>query len=310
MHDPIPSTVLAGWLGSGKTTLLNELLVGISSERVAVIVNDVGDVNVDAALIERSDGDRIELTNGCICCSIGSSLALTLRDLVVVDDPPDRIIIEASGVAEPARVAQYGDRRRIEAPAIVVTVDATDVLERADDRRYGATVRAQVTEADAVVITKADLVDLERIEDVRSWLAAQAPTTPIVDRATALAPRPSARSIDIKPIDGLEAGMETLTIDFGADVVVTGHLERELAATPGVLRAKGLLTTDVNSCVLVDYSAGRFVSELHSGDVAQEVRNRLVVIGDGDLLGRPEWQRRLRSCVRPCGPKPPASISP
>lgn len=299
MRDPIPSTVLAGWLGSGKTTLLNELLNGIRDERVAVIVNDVGDINVDAALIERSDGDRIELSDGCICCSIGSSLALTLRDLVMVDNPPERIIIEASGVAEPARVAAYGDRRRIETPTIVVTVDATDVLERVVDERFGLLVRTQVRQADALVITKADIVDAPRIGNVSSWLDREAPGTPVVERQTALTARSGVQSIDGDPTENVEpsSATETFTVDFGDDVVEIERLERELAATPALLRAKGLLTTGDGSVVLVNYAAGRFRAERHSGTVRPGVVDQLVVIGAAGIV-RHDLARRLRACGR------------
>jgi len=123
--DRIPMVVLGGWLGSGKTTLLNRLLRASGGERFAVVVNDVGAVNLDAELVAARDGATVELTNGCVCCSIGDSLALTLRDLVLSDRPPDRLVIEASGVAEPDRVAAYGDRRRIRLDGVVVAVDGT-----------------------------------------------------------------------------------------------------------------------------------------------------------------------------------------
>lgn len=291
MPDPIPSTVLAGWLGSGKTTLLNELLAGVTGERLAVIVNDVGEINVDAALIERSDGDRIELTDGCICCSIGSSLALTLRDLVMVENPPDRIVIEASGVAEPAGVARYGDRRRIEQPVIVVTVDATDVLERSTDRRYGRLVRTQVTQADALVITKTDLLDGRRAGRVHSWLAVEAPGTPIIDRRTALSRLPTA-AVGRMPTNPV-ADVSTHTVEFGDVVVELASLEHELRRTPDVLRAKGLLRGPDGCCLLVNFAAGRFDVERHGGSVDAAVLGRLVVIAGTGSLDLHDLELRL-----------------
>ena len=145
--------VLGGWLGAGKTTMINRLLRVAGDERIAVVVNDIGEVNLDAELIAARDGDTVELTNGCVCCSIGDSLAMTLRDLVlrdqITDDSAakrrlDRLVVEASGVAEPDRVAAYGDRRRIRPDGIVVAVDATDVVARAADPVYGPLVVRQV----------------------------------------------------------------------------------------------------------------------------------------------------------------------
>ena len=108
--------VIGGWLGAGKTTLVNRLLGQAQGERIAVVVNDIGKVAVDADLVQAGDGDTVELTNGCVCCSIGDSLAVTLRDLVLGERPPERIVVEASGVADPDRVAAYGDRRRLRRP--------------------------------------------------------------------------------------------------------------------------------------------------------------------------------------------------
>ncbi len=178
--DRIPMVVLGGWLGSGKTTLLNRLLRASGGERIAVVVNDIGVVNLDAELVAARDGATVELTNGCVCCSIGDSLALTLRDLVLSDRPPDRLVIEASGVAEPDRVAAYGDRRRIRLDGVVVAVDATDVVARASDATYGPLVRRQAEAAELLVLTKTD-VAADGGAAARAWCAEVAPGTPVVE---------------------------------------------------------------------------------------------------------------------------------
>ena len=175
--------VLGGWLGAGKTTLVNRLLRAADGERIAVVVNDIGEVNLDVELIAARDGDTVELTNGCICCSIGDSLAVTLRDLVLAsqssDRQLDRLVVEASGVAEPDRVAAYGDRRRIRPDGIVVAVDATDVVTRAADPACGPLVLRQVRAADLLVVTKADLVPDGGL-GAMAWCTEIAPDVPVV----------------------------------------------------------------------------------------------------------------------------------
>ena len=103
----MPVTVIGGYLGAGKTKLLNRLLAEAEGRRLAVLVNDFGEVNIDAALIANRDGETISLTNGCVCCSIGDNLGMTLYDLAERPDGPEHILVEASGVADPARIAGY-----------------------------------------------------------------------------------------------------------------------------------------------------------------------------------------------------------
>ena len=184
--------VLGGWLGAGKTTLLNRLLrAADAGERIAVLVNDVGEVNLDVDLVASRDGDTVELTNGCVCCTIGDSLSSTLRDLVLGDRPPDRVVVEASGIAEPDRVAAYGDRRRIRPDGIVVAVDATDVVARAADR-YAERRRSLTT-----ALAERG-VDLPGRTGFNLWM-------PVEDETNALIAL-SARGIGAAPGSPFEAG--------------------------------------------------------------------------------------------------------
>jgi hypothetical protein len=107
-REPIPLTIVGGFLGAGKTTLINRLLGGGHGRRITVIVNDFGAIKIDASLIADRDDDVIALANGCVCCSLGSSLSATLMQVRSAPDPPDHVVIEASGVSEPAKIAQIG----------------------------------------------------------------------------------------------------------------------------------------------------------------------------------------------------------
>ncbi len=176
--DPggVPVTVIGGYLGAGKTTLLNRLLAGDHGRRLAVLVNDFGSVNIDAELIASHDGDTLTLENGCICCSIADALGDALDRVLATDPAPDQIVVEASGVADPAKIAHYGrgwPGCRLD--AVVVLADTEAIRGQASDEFVGDLVIRQVQAADVVVLTKTDLVSTETVDGVRAW---------VIDRTT------------------------------------------------------------------------------------------------------------------------------
>lgn len=174
-----PVTLLGGYLGSGKTTLLNELLAS-ADRRYAVLVNDIGAINVDAALIARRDGDTIELSDGCVCCSLVDGFALAFESLRERPDPPDHVLVELSGVADPARVAPFTGTQGFALDSILVCFDLDQGVERARDRWSGDTVERQLLAADLLVLTKRDLVAADGARAARDYLAELAPGTPSV----------------------------------------------------------------------------------------------------------------------------------
>ena len=278
----IPMVVIGGWLGAGKTTLVNRLLGQAQGERIAVVVNDIGKVAVDADLVQAGDGDTVELTNGCVCCSICDSLAVTLRDLVLGERPPERIVVEASGVAEPDRVAAYGDRRRIRPDGVVVAVDALDVVTRAADPVYGPLVSRQVAAA-------------------RQWCASVAADTPAVMAAAGgswirlLLGGLAANAPVLGP--ALEVPVEVAVWEAPAPVK-SCDVARALAdAPPGeLLRAKGVFAGPDGQSTAVHLAGRRIDVEARPG---AEISGRLV------LVGRPGWDRAgilalLDRAVREC----------
>lgn len=172
LHDtqrraPLPTVVLGGWLGAGKTTLLNRWLREASGLRLAVLVNDFGEVSIDADLIVEADGgvdgDVISLAGGCICCAVGGDLFGALRRMTERLPRPDLLLVETSGVALPAAVARTVRLvPGIEVRAVVVLVDGQAWQAQLRDRWVADTVRQQVMEADLLVLTKLDVVDQDR----------------------------------------------------------------------------------------------------------------------------------------------------
>lgn len=177
--------MIAGFLGAGKTTLLNRLLLGSSGERVAVVVNDFGDVTIDERLVVRRDDTTIALANGCICCTIRDDLIATLQRLLQQDPRPDRIVVEMSGIADPAaavRTIRLIERRwPLDLDGVVALVDAEQFPQPASEHYVLA--REQLALADLVVINKVDLVTPRQLTDLRARLADYVPHARVAEAA-------------------------------------------------------------------------------------------------------------------------------
>ena len=176
---PLPVTILTGFLGAGKTTLINYLLEHNVGERIAIIENEFGAVNVDGALLKSTqDVEIVELSNGCVCCSIRGELTQSLHDLLAKIDSgafkADRLILETTGLADPAPIIQafFVDemiRERIMLDAVITLVDAMHILKQLDEHRVAA---SQIGFADRIILTKTDCVDEAHKETVLARLHA------------------------------------------------------------------------------------------------------------------------------------------
>lgn len=242
----LPLLVVGGYLGAGKTTLIRHLLQNNRGLRLLVLVNDFGAINIDADLIADANGDAVALSNGCVCCSMSGDLYFAIGDAIDRTPRPDLVVIEASGVGDPGRIARVARTEpELEYCGIVTLVDAEAIGELLDDQLIGAQVEDQIVSADLVLLTKTDLCDagpaLARLAAITN-----APIVPVVQG-----------HVDLALLTGLQAADPGSIRDahHGADYVKwSGRAEQRirpdrvpafLASLPdGVFRLKGWLSLD------------------------------------------------------------------
>jgi G3E family GTPase len=265
-RDPIALTVIGGFLGAGKTTLLNALLRDAGDRRLAVLVNDFGAINIDAELIESREGEMVTLTNGCICCGVSGDFLGELALLRDRDDPPEHVVVEASGVADPGAIVGLGDMPGYRRDAAVVVADAETVRERAGDDATRLAIMSQLRAADLLVLNKTDLVEPAALAETHAWLREIAgPSTAIVETSHGAVPAdvalgvhavgPAAPAHDHAAHEHADhdhdhdhghdhpahPAFETWSWAGEAPISGTGLVEQLKALPDGVVRAKGLL---------------------------------------------------------------------
>ena len=204
----IPITLLTGYLGSGKTTLINHILTNQNKYKIAVIVNDIGEVNIDASLIEQGgivtekDESLVALSNGCICCNLKMDLVKQITD-IINQNKFDYIVIEASGICEPIPIAQTitmmpemlqtkGDEDICRLDAIVTVVDALRLKEEfncgdnlkkdnIDDEDIEKLIIEQLEFCNIIVLNKTDEVSEEELKEVKAVIRSIQPQAKIIE---------------------------------------------------------------------------------------------------------------------------------
>ena len=305
----IPVTVVGGYLGAGKTTIISELLAHSFAEehqlRIAVLVNDFGDVNIDASRIARQTDDIIELANGCVCCSLIDGFVETLDTIAAWPEPPDHLVIEPSGVADPMSVAQYAYLPGFQLAGVAVAVDADALPTQLTDKRIGPSIRRQVERGDLVLLTKTDLASEATLATTRSTLATLT-DGPIVevtegqlDPAVLLGLTTTLTAFDAtEPDDGTAHHPLASTLATLKSIPVDGKegLQTWLeSAPPSVVRAKGSVFDKADGSFDIDLVGNR-VRVTHRPSSREAVSAFIVLAAPGDAAVT-EWlaDRSLRS---------------
>jgi G3E family GTPase len=289
----IAFTLVSGFLGSGKTTLINRLLAEPHGRRLAVLVNDFGAINIDAALVRSRDSETISLANGCACCTLAGGLTRALIDLAQLQNPPESILLEASGVAEPHGILQVAlANPALRLDGVLTLVDAETIQRQMQDPSLRSTIERQLGAADVLVLNKIDLVSASERAQLRVWLDAQVRGARVIETVRAQLPAEVALGIGgvrlelSEPLEAFPAGHDTAPFhswSMVSDSLLDARKVECIAQTlpTAVIRAKGILCLDKDpEHYYVLQVVGRRWS-LEQGDRREPTatRSELVLIG-------------------------------
>jgi G3E family GTPase len=307
---PVPILLVCGFLGVGKTSVVNHLLAHAEGRRIAAVVNDFGAINIDAELIAGASDGVVSLSNGCICCSLEGDLLRVLAALLRRAPRPECIVIETSGVADPADIVRNLMDPVIwrEAPleTVLCVVDASAPAASLDD----PLLRSQVRAADVVVLSKVDLADAAGCAAMRDAVRAVRPGAVVVEALHGAVPAALLFSPDPDRVPApreqgrrVPAAERFETLGWTSDRPVS--LAKFQAAigrlAPRLARAKGLFeVVEQPGRLMVFQLAGGRATLASGGVVADDVpRARVVFVAEVGVLSREEVGGIMDECTEP-----------
>ena len=276
----IPVILISGYLGAGKTTLINNLLRQPNGKRLAVLVNEFGELAIDEDLIEAKNDNLISISGGCICCSFGDDLSGALSDLAKILPTPDYILIESSGVALPTQIiANVGLLDKFFMAGVVCIVDCSNVLQKLRDGYVSDLVANQIESSNLVILNKTDACSTQKLELIKGQIS--------VDLNANLIASTTFSNISFEilvELQGISAAFSDTNqthdvfdsmVIYPSNIDDPENLGNLLLNTIGIERAKGYFEDIANNKWLIQISSGALQLE----QVQDHFPTGIVVIG-------------------------------
>ena len=276
--------LVCGFLGSGKTTLINAMIAGGEISNALFLINDFGSMNIDADLIDSREEGVIRLTNGCACCGLSGNLSSQLTQISHWADPPQWLVVEASGVAQPRPLMQlFNSAPGYYLADVKLLVDISAIVRLLEDVTVGDLVRHQVAEAPAIVINRWEGMEENERESRRKVLQSLNPHAQLSWSAT-----PQPAGIETCRDETLTPGskprepgnLASFTLTLPGPIDVGGLVQTLNAAASILLRAKGFIASQESpdGCLLLQWTpSGSSVIQMRR----RQVPPTLVLIGKG-----------------------------
>jgi len=179
----VKATILSGFLGAGKTSLVNHIIRHNKGKKIAVLVNDFGEINIDCDLIVGRDENKIDLTGGCVCCTIQQDLIASVINLMKQIDKPNHILVECSGAAEPSQVLNTLStpllKFHLHVDGLFTVIDCSQLLKIG--KEYLGLVGRQIKAANLLILNKTDLIDSQDLEQVKNFVKEISPTAVMLE---------------------------------------------------------------------------------------------------------------------------------